>query len=183
MKATRVCSVDGCERGGRFVRELCLMHYNRQRRRGELRRLNGAVRLAQSLVVRDSGCIEWTGTATYQGYGQIRFNGRSIGTHRAAWELVNGPIPEGLCVLHHCDNPPCCNVDHLFLGTRTENNADMLAKKRGRNGRRERTHCPQGHAYDEANTYVDSNGWRGCRACTAEYETRRQRPRPLRSAS
>jgi hypothetical protein len=48
--------------------------------------------------------------------------------HRFAWFLAHGPIPDGLCVCHHCDNPPCCNVDHLFLGTIADNNADMLAK-------------------------------------------------------
>lgn len=73
--------------------------------------------------------MEWTG-ATLKGYGQIG-DGRCLRyTHRVAWELVNGPIPDGMHVCHHCDNPPCCNVDHLFLGTDADNNADMIAKGR-----------------------------------------------------
>ncbi len=55
-------------------------------------------------------------------------------THRVAWEDANGPVPDGKCVLHKCDNPPCCNPEHLFLGTREENNADRDAKGRTAKG-------------------------------------------------
>jgi hypothetical protein len=54
--------------------------------------------------------------------------------HRAAWEHANGPIPDGLFVLHKCDNPKCCNPKHLFLGTQSQNAADMWAKGRARRG-------------------------------------------------
>ncbi|MGH7024521.1 MAG: HNH endonuclease signature motif containing protein [Caulobacteraceae bacterium] len=50
--------------------------------------------------------------------------------HRLAWELANGPIPDGLLILHKCDNPVCCNPDHLFLGTAADNHADCAAKGR-----------------------------------------------------
>ena len=72
-------------------------------------------------------CHLWTASRDRQGYGKTS----GLLAHRVAWELVNGPIPEGMCVLHRCDNPPCCRVQHLFLGTRADNNADREAKGRG----------------------------------------------------
>ena len=63
-----------------------------------------------------------------------RFEGRRALAHRVSWELHRGPIPGKLCVLHHCDNPKCCNPNHLFLGTRADNVADMHAKQRARHG-------------------------------------------------
>lgn len=74
-------------------------------------------------------CWVWTG-ATDKGYGQLGFNGKSIGAHRLAYELRHGASPGILHVLHRCDNPPCCNPDHLFLGTNGDNVRDMCAKGR-----------------------------------------------------
>lgn len=82
--------------------------------------------------VRGSGCWAWVG-ATRQGYGVIGRGGRSEGlvyAHRLAWELAYGPVPAGMCVLHRCDNRPCTNPDHLWLGSRGDNNRDMVAKGR-----------------------------------------------------
>ena len=92
------------------------------------------IRLSKNLKENDTtGCIEWQGKATYNGgYGKIgttrQFN--SIRAHRLAWVLENGPIPEGLIILHSCDNPKCCNVEHLSLGTKKDNSQDMLSKGR-----------------------------------------------------
>jgi len=68
------------------------------------------------------------------GYGQLYVDGKLIKAHRLAWQLENGSIPEGLCVLHHCDNRACCNPAHLFLGTYSDNACDMMNKGRGGRG-------------------------------------------------
>jgi hypothetical protein len=75
-------------------------------------------------------CWEWEGARHPFGYGSLSFQGRFVDAHRVAWELTNGPIPPGLHVLHRCDNPPCCNPAHLFLGTARDNSRDMCQKGR-----------------------------------------------------
>ena len=84
-------------------------------------------------------CWEWTAFTLDDrgGYGQFRVGGASgamIGAHRVAWELVNGEIPDGMCILHSCDNPPCVNPGHLFLGTKTDNAEDRDQKGRTQKG-------------------------------------------------
>jgi hypothetical protein len=78
----------------------------------------------------DDACWEWLGTRGSSGYGEVRVNKRLQKAHRRAWELTNGPIPEGKVVCHRCDNPGCCNPKHLFVGTHSDNMADMVAKGR-----------------------------------------------------
>ncbi len=75
-------------------------------------------------------CIVWPLSVIHDGYGRLRQGERTIQTHRLAYEKRIGPIPEGMCVLHHCDNPPCMNYKHLFLGTVIDNNEDKRQKKR-----------------------------------------------------
>lgn len=99
--------------------------------------------------------------ATPQGYGVIGWNDaaghHTARAHRLAYMLIHGPIPGGLTIDHLCRNRSCCNPAHLRLLTNEEN---------GRlNAQSQRTECPAGHPYDEANTYVDSKGGRRCRTC------------------
>lgn len=75
-------------------------------------------------------CWEWRGSRRRTGYGRAWADQKSIPAHRLAWELEHGPIPDGLFVLHKCDNPPCCNPDHLFLGTKKDNIIDCIKKGR-----------------------------------------------------
>ena len=110
-------------------------------------------------------CWEWTGASNGVGYGEIRLSKtRMVYTHRLAYELTWGPIPEGMVIAHRCDNPRCLKPSHLFPATQAENMQDMVAKGRAR--RRIATHCPLGHAYP-------ATGRKRCRECE---NARRRRP-------
>lgn len=80
-------------------------------------------------------CWIWTGARTSKKgksrYGNISFQGKRWLAHRFSWMIHNGKINKNMCVLHHCDNPPCINPDHLFLGTIADNNHDAIKKGRG----------------------------------------------------
>lgn len=129
----------------------------------------------------DSDCWIWTGSVNKLGYGTMGVGSRSDGSertvavHRVAYELQNGPIPRGLNVLHHCDNPPCVRGDHLYAGTMKQNSQDR--ERRGRSWQSKVTHCPKGHPYSPENTRWPKNGKRirTCIAC--------DRVRPRRSPS
>lgn len=86
-----------------------------------------------SKVIRggDDECWNWTGAKNYLGYGRMSIPGEiQMKSHRVSWELRYGQIPYGMNVLHKCDNPPCCNPLHLFLGSLKDNTRDAMRKGR-----------------------------------------------------
>ena len=86
--------------------------------------------------VTELGCWEWTGYTNKGGYGRTNESGtrRLVYVHRASYSIFIGPITNGSLVLHKCDNPPCFNPEHLFLGSYADNRADMVNKNRDSHG-------------------------------------------------
>jgi len=83
----------------------------------------------EKLVVKQKGCWSWR-SAKNNRYKNFKIHGKQIGAHRASWMIYKGEIPDGMCVLHKCDNPICTNPEHLFLGTHEDNIVDMYKKGR-----------------------------------------------------
>lgn len=128
--------------------------------------------LLRRLEPQPNGCIYFTGSINRGGYGQVRNGPLLISAHRANYELKVGPIPEGMTLDHECHNADstcaggpsclhrrCVNPKHLAPKTRQANSNASL------NSMSAKTHCPQGHPYDEANTKVNVKGSRVCREC------------------
>lgn len=82
------------------------------------------------IISDDDKCWEWTGSKSGFGYGTCKIDGVENGAHRIAYSLCRGEIPPGMCVCHSCDNPSCCNPNHLWIGTKADNCKDRAKKKR-----------------------------------------------------
>jgi len=132
-------------------------------------------RFWQKVDIRSSReCWPWKGATDVSGRGDFWRDGVKQKAPRVAWSLRYGvPFPKELHACHTCDNPACCNPEHLWPGTRTQNFMDAARKGRlhvSNNSpaailNRTRTHCKRGHAFDAANTYITKIGGRKCRAC------------------
>jgi hypothetical protein len=103
----------------------------------DLRWIHGNVRtetimehIFRRLRFTDKGCWEWQGTRLETGYGLARYQGKYQSVHRVVFRLMKGKIKSGNVILHSCDNPPCCNPDHLSQGSHQENMDDMVSKGR-----------------------------------------------------
>jgi len=145
----KICTAPNCERAV-YAKHLCGMHYQRLALLGRLDLMSPEERFQKKAtkfwqrVDKSKGaaaCWPWMGTRTKKyGYGKARDPRLKFMTvaHRMAWEYENGPIPDGLFVLHHCDNPPCCNPRHHFLGNDLDNQTDKEKKGRGNHVQGER---------------------------------------------
>lgn len=129
-------------------------------------------------VDKTAECWLWTGYSERGGYGVITLStgtsgGKPARVHRVAWELENGPIPDGMYILHSCDTPLCVRPAHLRPGTALDNMRDRLA--RDRYAYKHKTHCPHGHPYAGANLITRKDGSRECRICSNAGQRNRKR--------
>ena len=171
----RSCSIEGCA-GTTFARALCGGHYHRWYRYGDP--LGSGFRPPEdrfwAKTNRDGPtpahrpdlgpCWLWTAAQVGNGYGQFNPHGRLVLAHRFAYELLIGPIPDGLQLDHLCRVRRCVRPSHLEPVTQQVNILRGLAPEANGARQRAKTHCPQGHAYDAENTYI-YKGERECRAC------------------
>ena len=129
-----ICTVDGCDKDV-DARGFCHTHYQRFKRHGSpnensLSHAPPEVRFWR-YVEKTDGCWLWVGGSKSQkGYGKIEIKGKHKLAHRLSYEIHKGPIPDGLLVMHSCDNPSCVNPDHLSVGTQSQNILEAFAKGR-----------------------------------------------------
>ncbi len=163
--AKATCTVDGCFKTVN-ARGYCPQHYWYWKQYGdpipdpERKRKPQPLRCPRERfwekVHRTDTCWNWTAYKNTKGYGRFAVEAsRQVLAHRLAWEWENGPVPDGLELDHLCRNRACVNPDHLEPVTHTENVRRSAAA---------RTHCRNGHPFDEGNTAL-SQGHRRCRTC------------------
>lgn len=152
----------------------------------ELRHELGAImqKLAPRIQFAENGCTEWIGPKNALGYGTVHWGKRrSWMVHRLVYAAHHGPYDPWLDVRHSCDNPGCLNIDHLSLGTRSDNMRDSVDRKRSKNAKK--THCPAGHPYEVYGRKFKAASskygeWRHCKACmTIRYRLARGWPEHL----
>lgn len=184
----RTCSVEGCDRR-HYGRGWCNTHYQRWYFHGDplkTLRIRGDLpeRLTDKFTIEQSGCWQWKKPGD-DGYGLVRWAGRKQPAHRVMYELAVGPVPEGAELDHTCHSTDasclggpclhrsCVNPEHLEPVTPLVN----VERSMRNNCQARKTHCPRGHAYSAANTYVSPQGDRMCRTCRQAADRRRSRAR------
>lgn len=134
-------------------------------------------RIRARVVVDNNGCWIWQGFINPRwGYGTTSHRGKMGYVHRWMYKVTHGvQLTREQYVCHSCDVKACCNPDHLWLGTNSENQQDSVRKRR--HGETKKTHCPNGHEYTRANTRIIGSASGGtarqCRICTKEYHRKR----------
>ena len=126
-------------------------------------------------------CWEWTAYRDQNGYGRFNIGGRAGSTHmahRVAYELLIGPVPNGLELDHLCRNRACVNPWHLDPVTHLVNSRRGIAGQVNAERQRAITHCPEGHPYDGQNTTLRSSGARRCKTCSRQDHQRRYQQNP-----
>lgn len=174
MKIT-TCSVEECTKRRYKTYRMCSMHQARWKRHGD-------VTIGYSLTVEDAffervlkteTCWLWQNKPAGNGYGSFRFKNVRYSAHRFAYELLVGPIPQGLHIDHLCRVRHCVNPSHLEAVTKRVN----TLRGTGPTAQRARqTHCKRGHPLSGANLKVgDNTGYRICRQCSKMTKSQRQK--------
>lgn len=172
--AQGTCSIFGCTTPVK-ARGWCSRHYWRWSRHGDplWQPPTPSERFWKNVDKNGpGGCWLWTASLYGEGYGQFMVDRRAILTHRFAYLELAGPIPAGLVLDHLCRVRRCCNPAHLEPVT---NRVNVLRGETVPADNAQKTHCPQGHPYDEVNTYVTRCGRRKCRTCRSEQKRRNRR--------
>lgn len=135
------CAIEGCEKDV-FAKGWCSKHYSANRKYGDplaVKQIQNHGKTVEerfflSVDTSGDGCWEWQAGRDTNGYGRLNIKGKPMLAHRVSWAIHCYAITPDLLVLHKCDNPPCVNPKHLFLGNSAINNADKIAKGRDRYG-------------------------------------------------
>ncbi|TYG23481.1 HNH endonuclease [Enterobacter asburiae] len=139
MHMAKKCYVNDCDNRSE-KRGMCGKHYFRWRKYGDPLVVRNTVYSSPQEAIKartkvEGECQVWTGAKLKTGYGSIRTGGKALRVHRFVWESVSGPVPDGMDVDHICRNRLCCNINHLRLASRSENNQNLGgAKKNSKTG-------------------------------------------------